>query len=116
MTDRHFQVSQLICCATIHVAGGAGQWAIPLFNYTPLQMTINGVPAGGYREYVTEGGHLNPCPGGLEGIIDACPGGSGTTWKIVQGGGAKQKLVQGALTSLSLGGRGIIQACPGVFL
>ena len=21
-------------------------WAIPLFNYTPLQMTINGVPGG----------------------------------------------------------------------
>ena len=53
----------------------------------------------------------------LEGIIEACPGGSGTTYKIVQGGGAKQKLVQGAFTSLSLGGgRGIIQACPGVFL
>ena len=55
-------------------------------------------------------------PGGLEGIIEAGPGGSGTTYKIVQGGGAKQKLVQGAFTSLSLGGRGIIQACPGVFL
>ena len=56
--------------------------AIPLFNYTPLQMTINGVQ-GGYREYVPGGGggggHLNPCPGGLEGIIEACPGGSGTT-------------------------------------
>ena len=22
------------------------QWAIPLFNYTPLQMTINGVQGG----------------------------------------------------------------------
>ena len=31
------------------------QWAIPLFNYTPLQMTINGVQ-GGYREYVPGGG------------------------------------------------------------
>ena len=30
-------------------------------------------------EYVPGGGHLNPCPGGLEGIIEACPGGSGTT-------------------------------------
>ena len=30
------------------------QWAIPLFNYTPLQMTINGVTCpGGYREYVS---------------------------------------------------------------
>ena len=53
-------------------------WAIPLFNYTPVQMTIYGVQ-GGYREYVTGGGRLNPCPGGLEGIIEACPGGSGTT-------------------------------------
>ena len=52
--------------------------AIPLFNYTPLQMTINGVQ-GGYREYVSGGGHLNACPGGLEGIIEACPGGRGTT-------------------------------------
>ena len=91
------------------------EWAIPLFNYTPLQMTINGVP-GGIGDMSRGGGHLNHCPGGLEGIIDACPGGSGTTWKIVQGGGAKQKLVQGAFTSLSLGGRDIIQACPGVFL
>ena len=64
------------------------------------------------------GCHLNPCPGGLEGIIEACPGGSGNNIEDcpVQGGGAKQKLVQGAFTSLSLGVRGIIQACPGVFL
>ena len=71
---------------------------------------------GGYREYVTGGWSFKSLSRGLEGIIDTCPGGSGTTWKIVQGGGAKQKLVQGAFTSLSLGGRGIIQACPGVFL
>ena len=38
--------------------------------------------------------------GGLEGIIEACPG----EWNNVQGGGAKQKLVQGAFTNLSLGG------------
>ena len=49
-------------------------WAIPLFNYTPLQMTINGVQ-GGYSEYVPGGGG----GGGLEGIIEACPGVSGTT-------------------------------------
>ena len=24
-------------------------------------------------EYVSGGGHLNACPGGLEGIIEACP-------------------------------------------
>ena len=55
-------------------------------------MTINGCP-GGYREYVTGGGHLNPCPGGLEGIIEACPGGWGKTearpggiYKSVPGG------------------------------
>ena len=46
-------------------------------------MTINGVQ-GGYREYVSGGGGGgggNPCPGGggLEGIIEACPGESGTT-------------------------------------
>ena len=34
---------------------------------------------GGYREYVPGGGHLNARPGGLEGIIAACLGGSGTT-------------------------------------
>ena len=34
---------------------------------------------GGYREYVPGGGHLNACLGVLEGIIEACPGGSGTT-------------------------------------
>ena len=28
-----------------------------------------------YREYVSGGGHLNACPGGLESIIEACPGG-----------------------------------------
>ena len=59
-------------------------WAIPLFNYTPLQMHDNkwclkGGGGGGYREYVSGGGHLNACPGGLEGIIEACPGGRGTT-------------------------------------
>ena len=93
-------------------------------------MTINGVPGGignmsrggggggggGWSFKSLSRGGGGGGGGGLEGIIDACPGGSGTTWKIVQGGGAKQKLVQGAFTSLSLGGRGIIQACPGVFL
>ena len=46
-------------------------------------MTINGVQ-GGIGNMSRGGGgggggHLNPCPGGLEGIIEACPGGSGTT-------------------------------------
>ena len=54
------------------------QRAIPLFNYIPLQMTINGVQ-GGIGNMSPGGCHLNPCPGGLEGIIEACPGGSGTT-------------------------------------
>ena len=63
-------------------------------------MTINRVP-GGYRGYVTGGGHLNHCPGGLEGIIDACPGGSGTTWKIVQGVGQNRS-----------SSRGHLQVCP----
>ena len=51
------------------------QWAIPIFNHTPLRMTINGVQGEG-------GGHLNTCPGGLQGIIEVgaihlqvCPGG-----------------------------------------
>ena len=56
-----------------------GKWAIPLFYCTPLYTDDNKWCPGGYREYVTGGGHLNPCPGGLEGIIEACPGGSGTT-------------------------------------
>ena len=50
---------------------------IGLFHY--LIIHDNKWCPGGYREYVTGGGHLNPCPGGLEGIIEACPGGSGTT-------------------------------------
>ena len=54
------------------------QRAIPLFNYTPLQMTINGVQ-GGIWNMSRGGGHLNACPEGLEGIIEACPGGRGTT-------------------------------------
>ena len=41
-------------------------------------MTINGVQ-GGIGNMSPGGCHLNPCPGGLEGIIEACPGGSGTT-------------------------------------
>ena len=57
---------------------GLFHWAIPLFNYTPLQMTINGVQ-GGIGNMSRGGCHLNPCPGGLEGIIEACPGESGTT-------------------------------------
>ena len=60
------------------------QWAIPLFNYTPLQMTINGVQ-GGIGNMSRGGGHLKACPGGSEGIIEACPG----TYKLVQGGGTK---------------------------
>ena len=46
-------------------------WAIPLFNYTPLQMTINGVQ-GGLGNMSGGGGGGG---GGLEGIIEAFPGG-----------------------------------------
>ena len=45
------------------------------------------------------GGHLNACPRGLESIIEACPGGSGTT----------RKMVPGQNGSLS---RGHLQVCP----
>ena len=60
---------------------------------------------GGYWEYVSGGGHLNACPGGLEGIIEACPGGEEQHRSLSRG---KQKLVQGAFTSLSQGGGDII--------
>ena len=70
---------------------------------------------GGYREYVSGGGHLNACPGGLEGIIEACSGG-GVGWEQHRSlsrerggmGKKKQKLVRGAFTSLSRGGGDII--------
>ena len=45
-----------------------------------------------------------PVLGGLEGIIEACPGGRGTIKELVQGSGTKQKLVQGAFIGLSRGG------------
>ena len=64
------------------------QWPIPLFNYTPPTDDNKWCP-GGYRQYVPGGGHLKACPRGSEGIIEACPGGRGTTYKLVQGGGAK---------------------------
>ena len=63
---------------------------IPLFNYTPLQMTINGVQGGGgYREYVLRGGHLNAGPRVLEDIMEACQGGGGGggesgTWNNIE--------------------------------
>ena len=48
-----------------------------LFHY--LIIYDNKWCPGGCREYVPGGGHLNACPrrgggGGLEGIIEACPG------------------------------------------
>ena len=59
------------------------QWAIPLFNYTPLQMTINGVQ-GGIRNMsrgwsfkcLSRGGGGG---GGVRRHNRACPGGSGTS-------------------------------------
>ena len=62
------------------MGGGGGayssgqHWAIPLFNYTPLQMTINGVHGGI--------GNMSRGVGGLKGIlvqgkwnnIQTCPG------------------------------------------
>ena len=56
-------------------------------------MTINGVQ-GGYWHSVPGGGHLNACPGGLEGITEACPGG----WNKTQA---------------CPGGSNITEACPG---
>ena len=44
---------------------------------------------GGYWDNVSGGGHLNACPGGLEDITEACPGGDGTKHKRVQGGRIK---------------------------
>ena len=43
----------------------AEHWAIPLFNYAPLQMTINGVQ-GGIGNMSRGLGHVNACPRGLE--------------------------------------------------
>ena len=70
------------------------QWAIPLFNYTPLQMTINGVQGGignmsrgwsfkclsrgvrGHNRSLSrgEGSNIEACPGGWN-KTEACPGG-----------------------------------------
>ena len=68
-------------------------------------------------EYVPGGGHLNPCPGGVRrhnrslsmgewNNIEDCPGGWGKT----------EACPGGIYKSVPGGGRGIIQACPGVFL
>ena len=57
----------------------------------------------GYKEYVSGGCHLNACPGGLEGIIEACPGGRGTTLKLVS-----REVEQNRGLS-----RGHFQVCPG---
>ena len=47
------------------------------------------------------GGHLKACPRGLEGIIDACPGGGG-------GGGGEWNKIEACP-----GGRNKIEASPG---
>ena len=57
---------------------------------------------GGYREYVSGGGHLNACPG-LEGIIEACPVGEGNYMEACPGGVEQNR-------SMS---RGHLQVCPG---
>ena len=50
-------------------------------------MTKNGVQGGigKMSRGGGGGGHIKACPGGSEGII----GGSGTAYKLVQGGGTK---------------------------
>ena len=51
-------------------------------------MTIKGVQ-GEYRDNVPRGGHLNACPGGLEGITEgiteACPGGMEQNTSVSRG-------------------------------
>ena len=47
-------------------------------------MTINGAQ-GEYWEYVPGGGHLDACPGGIEGISEACPGGMELTTSVSRG-------------------------------
>ena len=59
-------------------------WAIPIFNRTPLWMTINGVQ------------DLNASPGRLEGILNR---------SLSRGDGTKHKLVQGDIYK-SVPGRG----------
>ena len=81
-------------------------------------MTIN----GGIGNMSRGGGHLNACPGGLEGIIEACPGGRGTTQKLVQlGGWNKTEACPGGIYKSVLGrwrynislSRGAFIYCPG---
>ena len=67
---------------------------------------------GGMGNMSRGGGHLNACPGGLEGIIEAWSRGEVNNIEACPGGGTKQMLVQGAFTSLSRGGGDIIYACP----
>ena len=57
-----------------------------------------------------------PVPGGLEGIIAACLGGSGTTLKLASGVEQNKSLSMGVFTSLSRGDRVIRNACPGEFI
>ena len=46
-------------------------------GYSIISLHDNKWCPGGYREYVPGGGHLKACPKGLEGKIEACPGGVG---------------------------------------
>ena len=80
---------------------------------------------GGYREYVSGGGHLNACPGGLECIIEACPGGEGNNIEACPGGIYKTvpgrwryniSLSRTAGVLLHIGTFAIIVICRGVRL
>ena len=84
--------------------GGAPEanphWAIPLFNRTPLWMTINGVQ-GGIGIYVPGGGGeeedtQEACPGGC---LHACPGG-------------RKLVLHGGCLHACLGGEIFIITCP----
>ena len=72
-------------------------WAIPLFNYTPLQMTINGVQGN-----MSQGWSFKCLSRGLEGIIEACLGGREQ----------HRSLSRGVEQNRSLS-RGHLQVCPG---
>ena len=64
-----------------------GIWAIPIFNRTPLWMTINGVQGGGGGG--GGGGGIGICPGGWslkclshKVFFIYCPGGRGEGWGV----------------------------------
>ena len=52
-------------------------------------------------EYVPGGGNFNPCRGGLEGIIEACPGGVEQHRRLSRGMGQNRS-----------SSRGHLQVCP----